>query len=40
MRTEHGGAEDGGGEEDVALHVEGLVWEEVLLDDLSADEEL
>lgn len=40
MRTDHGRAEDGGREEDVSLDVEGLVLEEVLLDDLSADEEL
>ncbi len=33
-RTGHGGEEDGGGEEDVPLHVEGFVREEVLLDDL------
>ena len=40
MRTDHGRAENGGGEEYVALHVERFVWEEVLLDDLSAHEEL
>ena len=33
--TEHGCEEDGGGEEDVSVHAEGVVWEEVLLDDLS-----
>ena len=29
--TDHCGAEDGGGEEDVPLHMERLVFEEVLL---------
>ena len=39
-RTDHGRGEDGGGEEDVSLHVEWLVGEEELLYHLSADEEL
>lgn len=37
-RTEHGGEEDGGGEEEMALHAERLVREEVLFDDLLWDQ--
>ena len=33
--TEHGCEEDGGGEEDVSVHAESVVWEEILFDDLS-----
>lgn len=38
--TEHGRKDDSGGEEDVALHAESLVREEILLDDLTAHEKL
>ena len=40
VRTEHGREDDDGGEEDVTLHAERLVREEILLDDLAAHEEL
>ena len=33
--TEHGREKDGGGEEDVSIHAEGVVWEEILFDNLS-----
>jgi len=32
VRTDHGGEEDDGGEENVPLHVEGFMREEILLD--------
>jgi hypothetical protein len=31
VRTDHGGEEDDGGEENVPLHVEGFMGEEILL---------
>lgn len=35
VRTHHGGEEDDGGEENVPLHVEGFMREEILLNYLS-----
>jgi hypothetical protein len=39
-RTEHGRKDNDGGEEDVALHAESFVREEILLNDLATHEEL
>jgi hypothetical protein len=39
-RTEHGRKEDDGGEEDVALHAESFVREEILFDHFATHEEL
>ena len=40
IRTDHGRAENGGREKDMALHVEWFVVEEVLFDDFSTHEQL
>lgn len=40
IRTKRGSEDDGGGEEEMALWVKCLVGEEILFDDLAADEEL